>query len=511
VSTWSERARTAGRHTGAVAWRLLAVVGGLELFYLLCANLILSTPLLRNFAASSDDLSVDYGSAYSLIPGRIEVKGLRVRMHDHNVEFEVAVERGTLDVSLHELARKRFHALRVDADAVGYRMRHRLSRVGLQGPRVAAYPPIAGFADPPLFRGPPSPPIPDAEYDLWEVNVENITARVREIWILEYRYRGPGVARGRFLLRPARYYEVGPATLDLDGGSLRLGRETVSERTELHLGMVVSGSDPRRLQGLEPLEKVVADARGRFTGTDLRFLDAYLGPHAGAIARGAGDVDFDVHFHQGALVPPTTLKARFSDVVLRGSDFEVRTQKLAASTHTEAEHNGVRGHSELAFGGMTANFGERHSGRFDATLVGDDLAVPLRETTPASGTIRLHVDRAAALLPLATPPKIVRDLEESLLNLQSLDATARLRGGKTPLLDLRDAHSGRLKVTGYYLGRAEQPEGAFLLRTPAANVGVRVTSKGTEWSPLVSDEWLKDEAARTRGRQADAQNPFAND
>jgi len=77
VSTWSERARTAGRHTGAVAWRLLAVVGGLELFYLLCANLILSTPLLRNFAASSDDLSVDYGSAYSLIPGRIEVKGLR--------------------------------------------------------------------------------------------------------------------------------------------------------------------------------------------------------------------------------------------------------------------------------------------------------------------------------------------------------------------------------------------------------------------------------------------------
>jgi len=71
--------------------------------------------------------------------------------------------------------------------------------------------------------------------------------------------------------------------------------------------------------------------------------------------------------------------------------------------------------------------------------------------------------------------------------------------------------SGHLKVTGYYLGRAEQPEGAFLLRTPAANVGLRITSKGTDWSPLVSDEWLKDEVARKRGRRAEPDNPFATD
>jgi len=510
VSKWSERARTAGRHTGAVAWRLLAVLGGLELLYLLCANVVLCTPLLKKFAAGSDDLSLDYRSAYSLIPGRVEVRDLRLRMHDHNVEFEVAIERGTLDVSLLDLAHKRVHALRVDADAVGFRMRHRLSRVGLEGPRVAAYPPIAGFKDPPLFEGPPPPPIADADYNLWEVNIENITAQVREIWILEYRYRGPGVARGKFLLRPARYYEVGPATLDLTGGSLHLGGDAVSERTNLHLRMVVSGSDVQKLQGLEPLEKVVADARGTFEGTDLRFLDAYLGPHAGAIARGSGNIDFDIHMNQGALVPPTTMKASFADVELRGSAFDVHVQKLAATTHTTAEHAGSRGHAELTFGTVTTELGDRHSGRFNATLVVDDLSVPLRETTPSSGTIQLHVDRAAALLPLATPPKVLRDLEQTLLDLQGLDATARLRGGQTPLLDLRQARSGNLNVTGYYLGRAERPEGAFLLHTPAVNVGVRLTSKGTDWSPLVSDEWLKGEVARTRA-QGDHQNPIVTD
>jgi hypothetical protein len=490
---------------------VLAVLAGLELFYLICANLVLCTPLLKKFAASSDDLRVDYGSAYSLIPGRIEVRGLRVRMHDHNVEFEIAVERGTLDVSLHELLRKRFHALRVDADAVGYRMRHRLSHVGLEGPRVAAYPPIAGFADPPLFRGPPPPPIPDADYDLWQIHVENVTAAVREIWILEYQYRGPGVARGSFYLRPARYYEVGPATLDLDGGTLRLGRDSVAERAKLHLRMVVSGSDVQRLQGLEPLTKVSAEARGSFEGTDLRFLDAYLGPHAGAVARGGGNIDFDLRLKEGALVPPSTLTAGFSDVELKGSDFQTHIGKLSVSTRSEAEHESVRGRVELGFSGTTASFGDRHSGRFNATVLADDVAVPLRETTPSSGTVRLHVDRASALLPLATPPKILRDLGETLLDLGSVDALARLRGGKTPLLDLRDARSGKLKVTGYYLGRAEEPEGAFLLRTPTVNVGLRVTSKGTEWSPLVSDDWLKGEVSRTRGRQADPQNPFAND
>ena len=510
VSKWSERAKTAGRHTGAVAWRVLAVLAALELFYLLVANLILCTPLLKKFAAQGDDVRVDYGSAYSLIPGRIEVRGLRLRMHDHNVEFEVAVERGTLDVSLHELFRKRFHALRVDGEGVGYRMRHKLSHVGLEGPRVAAYPPIAGFPDPPLFRGPPSPPIPDADYDLWEVKVENITAQVREIWILEYRYRGPGVARGSFLLRPARYYEVGPATLDLAGGSLHLGRDAVAERTKLHLRMVVEGSDVQKLQGLEPLNKVVADARGTFEGTDLRFLDAYLGPHAGAVARGAGTIDFDLHLHHGSLVPPSTLSAHFGDAELRGSDFEVHSDKLTVSTRSDAEHGKVRGHGELRFDGTTASFGDRHSGRFNGTLVADDVAVPMGER-PSSGALRLRVDQAAALLPLATPPRILRDLEQTLLDLEGVDAFARVRGGKTPLLDLRDARSGHLKVTGYYLGRAEQPEGAFLLRTPAANVGLRITSKGTDWSPLVSDEWLKDEVARKRGRRAEPDNPFATD
>src|SRR4051812_14243912 len=135
------------RHALAVAWRLGVVLAVLTLFYLGVANLILGGGFIARFTEKSDDIRIDYDSAYSVWPGRVVVRNLRVRMEDHNIQFWILVESGFLDISLHELLQKRVHALRVDGENVTYRMRHKLSRVGKEGPRVAAYPPIPGFAD----------------------------------------------------------------------------------------------------------------------------------------------------------------------------------------------------------------------------------------------------------------------------------------------------------------------------------------------------------------------------
>ncbi len=102
-------------HVWAVVWRLWATLAALEFAYLTFANVTLLTPLLQKIA-KSDDILVRYAWAYSLLPGRVVDRNLNVRVEDHNIQFLVALERGSLDVSLHELLRKRFHALRVDAD-----------------------------------------------------------------------------------------------------------------------------------------------------------------------------------------------------------------------------------------------------------------------------------------------------------------------------------------------------------------------------------------------------------
>jgi hypothetical protein len=311
TSRWMDRGRTLLPHVGAVAWRLLLAVAVLELIYLVIATVVLKTSLLRDFAARGDDLRVDYTSAYSVVPGRIEVEGLRVRFHDRNVEMQIGVEVGTLDVSLHELALKRFHALRVDGKKVTYRMRHKVSRVGKEGLRLAAYPPIPGFKDPPLYakgEDRPAPPIPDESYDLWEVLIEGVRAEVTEVWILEYRYQGPGLATGAFHVQPARTYEVMDAALALSGGKLTLGDAVVATKAKLDIDCVVTKSDTQKLKGLEPFQHVTAGVRGRLEGMDLTFVNAYLGPRLGADATGQARLETDLKVRNGVIAPGSRLE-----------------------------------------------------------------------------------------------------------------------------------------------------------------------------------------------------------
>jgi hypothetical protein len=585
VNSSNDRGRRAARHVGAVAWRLAVVLVALELVYLLLANVALKTSLVRKFA-HSDDILVDYDSAYSVVPGRLVVRGLRVRVQDHNIQFLIAVEHGVLDVSLTELARKRFHALRVDADAVTYRMRHKLSHVGKEGPRVAAYPPIFGFADPPLFTGAPSKPIPDSEYDLWEVRCENITAHVKEIWILEYRYRGAGVARGNFHLRPARYYDVTPATLELDGGTLQLGDKVVASRADANIFIQVDGSEVRKLSGLQPFSHITSTVRGRFDGMDLAFINAYLRPHLGAAVNGQATTEFDLKLDHGSIAPQSRLVVRAEETAVgsgslnvigapvfslngpeaAGGDSELgfRAERLDLGGKGEvrqrvhADHVDVRlgftskvydpitvtslrvapldvvapdlawlkrtlpmdvGISDLRGSARLTLEGERHadapvrgrfalrvndmafalddraSAPFDGTLTSDDVVAAPGDPPRVSTTLKLHVSRAAALLPLVSSSAFLRTVESKLLALDSLDVRAKIRTGEVTRLDVLDARSGAARVQGSLLFGKGRPTGALLLATPAANLGIRFAPSGTELKPLVHDDWLRGENA----------------
>jgi hypothetical protein len=569
----------------AVAWRALAVVLGLTLLYLGGANLVLVTPLLRNFAADGGDLKLTYDSAYSVWPGRVKVQNLGVRFEDHNVQMFIGIERGTLDVSLHELALKRFHALRVDGENVVYRMRHKLKDVGLDATRVAAYPPIEGFADPPLFKGPPPPPIPDEEYALWDVTIENVTARVKEIWVLEYRYRGPGVARGSFHVKPARNYDVRLATLDLAGGKVTLGDKVVAERAAAKIEVRVAPSDTRKLTGLEPLRAVDARIDARFDRSDFAFLDAYLGPHAGLSAGGRGDIDVHLGVQKGAIGPDARLLVATEDAWLGNGSFRARGPATWTLESVERPANAVElgfaakgialesrkpqasgrapkeprvdavdvrlrttrdltrplevlsaelketrvtvpdlgwiprsipaqdlpglagratltasakregdgrasGKLELAVADMILELPDRSSHPFAATLTTRATAEG-SESTEVRGTASLHVDRASALLPLLSDSAFLREIQIKLLKLGDLTANGMFRVGKYDRFDLTEARSGIARARGHLTAEAAGPRGAFLVTTPAANLGVLVAPSATRVRLFVADDWLE--------------------
>jgi len=210
------------------AIRLLATIAvALTLLYTGVLNTVLLSPLLRAVAnRQGRALHLEYTRAYFVLPDRVHVDGLRLRGGDTHVEWLVAVDHCTFGLRLLPLLHRQFHASYVNADGVSVRARLLVSEA------IAAHddfvPPIPGFVSPALKPvGPPSPPITDANYNLVTVDLENVDARhVREIWVDTARFAGDFRVRGRWIFRPVRYLEIGPAVVDVASLDVSHGLET---------------------------------------------------------------------------------------------------------------------------------------------------------------------------------------------------------------------------------------------------------------------------------------------
>jgi hypothetical protein len=303
------------RFAGVLAG-VLVVLCLLELSYLAVGNAIVRSSLIKRAVASADGFKLDYGSAYTLWPGHVRLRDFSLRVEDYNIQFEVALADASLDIDLSRLPFKKFRVTRLDADGVRFRARHKLITVGDDAERVAAYPPIRGFADPPYYRGVRPPPIPDSEYDLWEVQIENVTGRLRELWMLEYRLRGEGLVRGSFVIRPARWVQVQPAHLEIVSGKLTLGEHLVASRVHGRISCDIPDMRVQESEGRQVFKDISAGIDLRLDEGRLDFLSAYLGRLGSARYAGVGAWLFDVDMKRGVIQPG-------SRMMLRAEPFEL--------------------------------------------------------------------------------------------------------------------------------------------------------------------------------------------
>jgi hypothetical protein len=311
------RARRLGKYAGIAA---LAVVG-FEVVYLLIANILLSTSLIRSGVGSAGGVRLRYAEAHTFWPGTVHVRDLALRVEDYNVQFELDIERARFNVSFHDLVAKRFHATQLRAQGVSFRMRHKVHAVGSDAARLAAYPPIEGFADPPLYRGPPPPPTSNPEA-LWSVQIEDVVASVKQLWVLEYRFRGDAEVRGSFLLRPALKIRVQPSELAFQAGSLQAGEHVVSHRVHGKLSFDMPELDVRSTEGKAVFGEMSARALLELDGVELDFLNLYL-PHVEPFRAGGGaKLRLGAALKRGTLIAAdSTLEAPNLTLQTKGGEF----------------------------------------------------------------------------------------------------------------------------------------------------------------------------------------------
>ena len=325
-----------------------AAVAGIIVLYLAAMNTFLETTAFRSLINfDPDTFRIEYRSAYSIVPGSVHVDALQIRGRDGSVEWILELDRCDFRVSFVDLARRRFHAHRVRGDGLSLRARLRLDNPSAE--RAAALPPVPGFVDPPTQDpGPPEPPVPDARYKLWGIELDDVVAEhVRELWIDTLRFSGDLRVVGRWLFRPARWLDVGPAVVQARILDISSGARHVVTDVQGEIDARVDPFDIREVPGDDILSQV--SAKASLHGT------VHVGALARVVSPGAdlsfehadGPFDTDFRMNRGVMAAGTRMEARLPESQLSANHLKFRGSVHATIEVPVDGNDRIHGTAEL--------------------------------------------------------------------------------------------------------------------------------------------------------------------
>ena len=451
-------------------WGLVGLLS-LPVLAVLATNVLLRTNLLRKLVnGDPDTLVVDYRGAASWFPGHLSFDSLTLRSRDHNVEFEAALQGVALRVSLTDLVGRRFHTTRVRAQKLEFRLRERLSREQATPARLARYPRIEGFADPPLLETTPSPSEPAGSP--WRVVIDDLAvASVEGIWIDAWKWTGEGNVSGAFELLPGREARVGPARLEVSAGELLHGHSKVAQRTSGAVWCELPRFDTQAYPGNDvwKLMSGGSELHGELAG--LSFLSA---DESGLrFSGGAGTVREQVALKDG-----------------------VGTVRLAVMAREVTVHEGkrkFRGSAQVDIHAKNVDFRRGEASLAGTKVVLTDVAVGDAPSRPWAATFSTPAARLffadgsidAELVGTLRDARPVVALLSSglakwvatLLNLQDLSVTGRIAAGpaRLALTSLR-LSAGDFSLEGDYRASPGRRHGEF--RARKGSLSIRFTIPG---------------------------------
>lgn len=215
----------------------LVLIVALEVLYLVAANG--AGVLAPRFANRQPDRTHLSFRAFTPFPGLVFVWDFQLRAQDRFTQWQLDIDRATVWVDLSSLRERTFHARKVDADGVAFKLRRKLQLPEVRPDTLEAQPQIEGFGEVALrqdedFLMPPPRP------GRWTIKMEGVDARGTELWVDTLRYDGPLAARGAWWLQLEQNAEIVPGEVQLGGGRLVHGEQELARtlvgtiRADLH-------------------------------------------------------------------------------------------------------------------------------------------------------------------------------------------------------------------------------------------------------------------------------------
>jgi len=477
---------------------VLAALVAVELFYVLAANAVILSGVIQRAASTNPQAtSLAWDRAWSPWPGRVYVSDLRLQVQDPVQEFGLTVDHAKVDVILWALLHRRFRASHVQAEGVSFRMLLKVKTADDPNGRLAAFPPIEGFARPALSPDPPPPSASAAEVaQLWSVELDQVDAAVSELWFLEYRYRGGARVHGGFALEPLRRLWVGPALLQLEGGKLTAGEKIVSSQLTARVALTIAPTDLPSATGLGIFHTLTSSVQFDAALDDLGVADLYVD---GLRTLGAGRLEADIRISDGKLLQGSSLEALLpaTDLRLAGYHFAgaARAKLMVSSDATGATaHATLSGTVDVPWFGKTLTEAALSNVTAELALVDNDLAqgFRLRRLHAGLGEARVRDARAlsqtaGAFLPIAAP---------IVLGNGPLVASATLDVADHPLVRLKRLTLGSAELQGAAFSGAKGWTGATAGHFGALQLGLRLRDSKPESVPFPEPGWLASELAK---------------
>lgn len=340
---WRKKLAAARRRVPRPVWIVLLVLVSAYLLVMIACNVIVRTSLLRTWVnADPDELHVDYASAWSPYPGRVIISDFTMRFQDSNVQMLLDVDELDLRVDLYALTKKTFHVRGLDGRGTSFRLRHKLASAEGQEGRLAAYPPITGFPDPPVRKPRPSREIPDDQYNLWTVQLDDVATSIHELWVMEYRYRGEGSLAGGMRLVPRRELWLPPSVLLTTGGVLSIGDKEILRGQQARVEAQVDPYDLRIPRGTAALRQLSARAEMSGEMTSLEpFGSTYLRELGVSLEGGQGHFSVSGRVDHGLVHPDTRIEWRTTDATVRLPGGIAVRSDLAFVGHVDAGKGGA--------------------------------------------------------------------------------------------------------------------------------------------------------------------------
>jgi adhesin HecA-like repeat protein len=334
----------ARRSIRRVLLALLAAAALLEAVYVGAGvYLVRSGQVERWINKRPEKLRVSFDSAFTIVPGVVHFRNLRIVQQGRGSQLEGVVDRGWGIVDLAELPLRRIHVVGLRAEGVAFRLRKRpRTPEEAQAPVPAEVAPIEGVPWEP-YSGPL--PGPRRAATGWTVVFTRTRLEhVREVWIHVRRLKGSGTVTASVTVGRDRRVSIRAVDARFDDASLDVADRPAFSSLQFHLRGNMRTFDPKQTKGLALLGLVRADldVTGRIpSAADL--LDYYL-RGAPWVRCSGGEALLSAHLGLagGRLAPggvvelaPTDLRASFGGFAAQGRA-STRLDVLDAAAGPEA-------------------------------------------------------------------------------------------------------------------------------------------------------------------------------